>query len=380
MAKAINKVAAANAKLMASNPVGWVIGAIAIIGGLTAAFIALANRETEEEKRLRLLKEESESLAIAQENLEQKISDVSSAWDNYDQTVQALEECTAGTEEWTNALLETNQAVLSLLAVSPELSKYIEYGPNGELRLAGITSEDYVAQLNKRNAALQAQSLIVDAQISNAELENLYGNEQQLLQAQRLWTELPKTSTYIGSTDTYYDTNTIAKETISIANFLKELYTIFGDDEEGFNQFLSDSNIWLTAGYRYSSRPNESTYEYDVTGLNIDNPYAYIREHGLDKYIDAEGEYALGFTSIPTEVLNLWQESIEQKSINDKTIETAYTALMGSVDGYVQDYVGAYGVIVERNIQEIQDATDWYWGTANIDELAKKIKNYLVER
>lgn len=372
LAKAINKVAAANAKLMASNPVGWVIGAIAIIGGLTAAFIALANRETEEEKRLRLLKEESESLAIAQENLEQKISDVSSAWDNYDQTVQALEECTAGTEEWTNALLETNQAVLSLLAVSPELSKYIEYGPNGELRLAGITSEDYVAQLNKRNAALQAQSLIVDAQISNAELENLYGNEQQLLQAQRLWTELPKTSTYIGSTDTYYDTNTIAEETTSIANFLKELYTIFGDDEEGFNQFLSDSNIWLTAGYRYSSRPNESTYEYDVTGLNIDNPYAYIREHGLDKYIDAEGEYALGFTSIPTEVLNLWQESIEQKSINDKTIETAYTALMGSVDGYVQDYVGAYGVIVERNIQEIQDATDWYWGTANIDELAKK--------
>ena len=372
LAKAINKVAAANAKLMASNPVGWVIGAIAIIGGLTAAFIALANRETEEEKRLRLLKEESESLAIAQENLEQKISDVSSAWDNYDQTVQALEECTAGTEEWTNALLETNQAVLSLLAVSPELSKYIEYGPNGELRLAGITSEDYVAQLNKRNAALQAQSLIVDAQISNAELENLYGNEQQLLQAQRLWTELPKTSTYIGSTDTYYDTNTIAKETTSIANFLKELYTIFGDDEEGFNQFLSDSNIWLTAGYRYSSRPNESTYEYDVTGLNIDNPYAYIREHGLDKYIDAEGEYALGFTSIPTEVLNLWQESIEQKSINDKTIETAYTALMGSVDGYVQDYVGAYGVIVERNIQEIQDATDWYWGTANIDKLAKK--------
>lgn len=372
LAKAINKVAAANAKLMASNPVGWIIGAIAIIGGLTAAFIALANRETEEEKRLRLLKEESESLAIAQENLERKISDVSSAWDNYDQTIQALEECTAGTEEWTNALLETNQAVLSLLAVSPELSKYIEYGPNGELRLAGITSEDYVAQLNRRNAALQAQSLIVDAQISNAELENLYGNEQQLLQVQRLWTILPKSSTYDGAEGIDYDTNTIAEETTSIANFLKELYTVFEDDEEGFNQFLSDSNIWLAAGHRYTSDLNTSTYTYDTTGLNVDNPYAYIRDNGLDNYIDAGGEVALGFTSIPTEVLSLWQEALDQKSINDKTIETAYSALMGSVDGYIQDYVGAYGVIVERNIQEIQSATDWYWGTADIDELARK--------
>ena len=368
LAKAINKVAAANAKLMASNPVGWVIGAIAIIGGLTAAFIALANRESEEEKRLRLLKEESEALAIAQENLERKISDVNSAWDNYDQTVQALKECTAGTEEWTNALLETNQAVLSLLAVSPELSEYIGYGPNGELKLVGITAEDYVAQLNKRNAALQAQSLIVDAQISNTELENLYGNEQQLLQVQRLWATLPKESYYRGVSvidgESTYDTDILAKETNNIANFLEELYTIFEGDEEGFTQFVADSNLSLIVGRRDN--------DYAPNSLEPYNLYSDIETWGLDGYMNAGGEIALGFASIPTEVLSLWQEALDQKSINDKTIETAYTALMGSVDGYIQDYVGAYGVIVERNIQEIQSATDWYWGTADIDELARK--------
>ena len=370
LAKAKQKLAvAANAALGA---LGLVMAAIV---ALIAVIAHLVNRETEQEKKLRLLKEESEALAAAQENLEQKISDINSAWDNYDQTVQALEECTAGTEEWTSALLETNQAVLSLLALSPELSKYIQYGPDGQLQLVGITAEEYMAQLNQRNAAVQAQSTIVEYQARNAELElknNNYGDETQLIRAQGAWANFRKT---LEENDieiiVYEDPDQMADKSLAptytteeakifesaLIPFLEEINKIFEGDPEGLQRFKDSTGISLRYGEIDELGYFNAAQGGDYVPIEVfggDSPFTYTDYKGEENVIGFIESPEIGMEAILAE----WQKYVTEKFLNDKAIEASYVSLLGTVEGFNDEYANAYADVVEAKLESIKIEKD----------------------
>lgn len=345
LAKAKQKLAvAANAALGA---LGFVMAAIV---ALIALISHLVNRETEQEKKLRLLKEESEALAAAQENLEQKISDVQSAWDNYDQAVKALEECTVGTKEWTDALLETNQAVLNLLAISPELSELVQYGENGELRIVGMTAEQAMEELTRRNTNLQAQSVIVDAQTKNAELElkGNYGNEAQLLDVQKAY------GTYLSSMEEAEEL-TLTEQYNILFDFVQSIKDFFGEDEESFKNFLDSTGITISSYLFDSNGSTNSLYDF----------WSQAYDGAENNIYDITGTSGIG------ETLKVWQSTNKEREANDKTIESGYITLLGQTENFDPRYAAAYTYAIERKLANIEDELNDVPKEELIDEMVR---------
>lgn len=101
--------------------------------GVTAAIAALGlmiwgvhrartadNRAAEEAVKIAQDASAAHDLVIA------KMDEMQSHLDTYDQISDSLKDITKGTQEWYNALNDSNQAVLSLIDQFPELAKYVK--------------------------------------------------------------------------------------------------------------------------------------------------------------------------------------------------------------------------------------------------------------
>jgi predicted membrane protein len=106
----------ANTAAWYANPIMWialvVMGVVAAIALLTAGIYALATAETEEEKNARKAAETYESLSEAASAATDKVNDLKSAFDGYDDVVDKLNQCVKGTQEWYQALEEVNNYVV----------------------------------------------------------------------------------------------------------------------------------------------------------------------------------------------------------------------------------------------------------------------------
>ena len=303
---------------MASNPIGWIMG---IVAALVALGVALATMDwrSDEQKYLDDLKEKSEALSKAQENLEQQIKDVQSAWDNYQDMVDALKDCTVGTEAWYEALLNCNQAVLSLIALAPGLSQFVQYNDDGSISLGGIGYEEYMQKLTRKNNALQAGEMIVNNKIAQAELESYYGKQGIYDPINAFVAE----NKYGEKTEDQFK---------FFADFLNTVFDAFGDNMEEAQRFLED--------------------------LGIENASEIVVERwASEKPLTAQSASVINSAHLfkpenVASVLGRWSQDLVTYDNLEKSNKAAYSAFFGTLQGYEADNLKVYGNRFEEAIEE----------------------------
>lgn len=164
--------AAMKAGLMAQTAWGPLLPVIlaitAVVVGLAAAisFAASEAKNKSPEEQLKKAQAAAEQLAEAEQDARQKADDLRSAIEKYDSAVDTLNQCTKGTKEWEEALVEVNSQVSDILKKFPELLKEQDlFNKDGSL------NRDVLDQAQQRADSLatsaSAASLIGQANVEN---------------------------------------------------------------------------------------------------------------------------------------------------------------------------------------------------------------------
>lgn len=87
-----------------------ILAITAVVIGLAAAisFAASEAKNKSPEEQLKKAQAAAEQLAEAEQDARQKADDLRSAIEKYDSAVDTLNQCTKGTKEWEEALVEVN--------------------------------------------------------------------------------------------------------------------------------------------------------------------------------------------------------------------------------------------------------------------------------
>lgn len=100
----------------------------------------------------------------------QKLSEVQSAIDGLDDN--PFEGLTKGTQEWNNAMAESNNKILEMIDKYPQLAEYVTHGQNGELTFDEQGLKEYEKAVEGEVAAAQART-------ANAKIEENTAKETQ---------------------------------------------------------------------------------------------------------------------------------------------------------------------------------------------------------
>lgn len=333
---------AAVGSFMASNPIGWIL---AIVAAVVALGVAIANIDwrSDEEKKLEALKEKSEALSKAQENLAQQVKDVESAWSNYQDMVSALEECTSGTEAWNQALLNCNQSVLTLLGVAPELAQFVQYGENGQITLGGVGYENYIADLQQKNMRAQAIETIATTDYSIQQLD-LYGTDKNVVSA--LQTSFSQSN--LVEALSHLDGGLIESEYDDI---ITAIFEAFGDNFENAIDFISDAGL--------VSHRNFAEYMYRVYsgGTAYDSIADYALENRGGTLDSLEG----GNVVDPRTLLSQWSQNIALADSYEAQQRASTHMLLGTQTGYDKNYLTLYEGKLRAEIETaMSDASKAY--------------------
>lgn len=165
----------------------WPLGLItAAIGVLILAFkgivaIVKSIEANSPEGKLKAAEEKAEDLADSLEDAKTKAQDLQSAFDTYNSIYEKLQNCTKGTQEWSDALAEANTKTTELLQQFPELLKagnlFDENGLlNPEVLSDALDSANSVVNtLSAANIKAQAEVLQkqVDVNLKSARNEHM---------------------------------------------------------------------------------------------------------------------------------------------------------------------------------------------------------------
>ena len=149
---------------------GFVTLIIVAVVALTALVVGLfTSKEDKLSKQLEKAKEATEAAKEAAEKAKQAYNDLLSGHGEYNELQNQLEALTAGTAEWNQALLESNQQVLGLLEKYSELQNYLTVGKNGELVLGEAAWRE--AEKMAMESAQKSQVVWFSEQIREIQLE-----------------------------------------------------------------------------------------------------------------------------------------------------------------------------------------------------------------
>lgn len=155
------------------------------IAGITKGIseLAEATHKKDSSEMLESMKEAAEGLANAADEAKRKADALRDSIENYDSAVDALNNCTKGTEEWTNALKAANKAAMSLVDNLPngvDISELYTRNAQGLIEFnqtaleaiqkqADIAAEkaNYAAQIGKLSVQ-QAQNEILKESVQSA--------------------------------------------------------------------------------------------------------------------------------------------------------------------------------------------------------------------
>lgn len=150
----------------------WPLLAIAAaIGAIVGAIHLIKAYNTTDEEAFNNAKQRQNELSQALQETKQKYEDLKNSIEDYKNARNSLDELTAGTTAWKEALADANSQALALLQTYPELAKYVHKDENG---LITIAEEGLNALANKQlNDIYKAQtaSLIGGAIARNAKNE-----------------------------------------------------------------------------------------------------------------------------------------------------------------------------------------------------------------
>lgn len=149
--------------------IGAALAALVGIFYLIAAALKAVAANTPEGK-LKAAEEKAEDLANSLEDAKTKAQELQSAFDDYNSIYEKLQNCTRGTQEWSDALAEANTKTTELLQQFPELLKADNlFDENGLLNPEVLSDA-----LNSANSAvdtLNAAHLMAQAEVNQAKVE-----------------------------------------------------------------------------------------------------------------------------------------------------------------------------------------------------------------
>lgn len=352
---------------LTSNPVGWALVALPLVIKLVSWIIDLNKGVDEHQKKLDELTETANSLADIQEQVQQKVNDVNSAFNAYDTAISTLDDCTTGTEEWKNALNDVNQSILSILKIAPELSKYVRFDENGQAYFSSdFSQEDYLRQITREQSMVDAAAVYSQAELSdyNAQ-QNIYGDRATLNRMQEY---------FIGSNKTLVDAineykNPSESDSFGpqlppqeeLMRYLQGLYTnVFQEDIDKFISFLNQySNGGLESGLGYLGNDaqkirylfdNEARQKFIEDSATEEGAYSYLSTYQdnifrwfIDniKQFEEQGDFTQS-----------WAEAYDILSANDKNRRLAMSRFTSTIEGYSEEYANVYNNIVEDMVKE----------------------------
>lgn len=122
------------------------------------------------EGKLKAAEEKAEDLADSLEDAKNKAQELQSAFDEYSSIYEKLQNCTKGTQEWSDALAEANTKTTELLQQFPELLKAGNlFDENGLLNPEVLSSA--LDNANSAVDSLNAANLMAQAEVNQAKVE-----------------------------------------------------------------------------------------------------------------------------------------------------------------------------------------------------------------
>lgn len=149
--------------------IGAALAALVGIFYLIAAALKAVAANTPEGK-LKAAEEKAEDLANSLEDAKTKAQELQSAFDDYNSIYEKLQNCTRGTQEWSDALAEANTKTTELLQQFPELLKADNlFDENGLLNPEVLSSA--LDNANSAVDSLNAANLMAQAEVNQAKVE-----------------------------------------------------------------------------------------------------------------------------------------------------------------------------------------------------------------
>lgn len=151
-----------------------IIAAMAALAVAIIAVIAIfkAVQAATPEGKLKALKEEATECSKALDEAKTAAEELKSAFDNYDSLVERLNECTQGTQEWKDALIDVNNAVLDLMANYPDLAQYVTRDEKtGQLKISQTGMDSMRDSADAAIINAQAATVKANANVKNQEID-----------------------------------------------------------------------------------------------------------------------------------------------------------------------------------------------------------------
>ena len=151
------------------GPILLVVAAIAALVAIIALSVKAYNADAIAAEKAAAAAEE---LGKKSEEVAQKAQEIKDIFSRYDEAVDALNNCTKGTEEWYDALARVNDLVLDIIAEHPELagSLEIERDENGMLLIKN--AEEIIAEAESAAQNAKAAAIMGNISASQARLKS----------------------------------------------------------------------------------------------------------------------------------------------------------------------------------------------------------------
>ena len=311
-----------------SNPLGWIAAALPLVIKLVSWIIDLNKGVDEHQKKLEELTKTAEGFSKAQEDIENKVSNISSAFDAYDTAVATLDECTAGTEEWQTALNNVNQKILDILDIAPELSNSIRFNSSGQAYFTSdFDQQEYLDRLNQQQTIISAGNVFAQTALSDFKAqENLFGDQETFNRYQQFVAEN-------GDLKQFFGRNRDVSDEKAIEYFNNLLTDVFNNNLSALSKFLDNSQNVISSSFEDIIETGNSLQM--TAAESISGTFKDILPENYNANIE-----------------DIWSTSLSTITSNNAKRNLALSQFTSQIDGYVADNVNIYNRVIEDAYEE----------------------------
>ena len=148
---------------------GWIALAVAVAAA-TAALIAYGVYINSIEYKTKQAAKFTENAKEEAEELKQVYQDLFSKKEEYDNSINAIEDLTEGTKAWKDAIIEANDKTLELVSNYKDLAQYVSKDKNGLLTISDEGWDNFLKKSEK--ASSDALNRVFVSQINESQLND----------------------------------------------------------------------------------------------------------------------------------------------------------------------------------------------------------------
>ena len=360
----VSETAAATGASAATATFGAVLQSVfpvigLIVGGIAAIGIALKawdNTHYSFAEKMEDAKASTERAAEAAENAKNKYEEIASAVDEYEAVLTTLNDCTAGTDEWREALEKVQEVTNNLIDQYPELLDYYD-SATGKFNLEEV--KEYLELLDQQKLAAEFQNYYQPstvARITKEESEAKLATEREHIKEEFAQTYGNNSSTFQFGSDSF--TNKLAGITNQQYMALNgDSYQYLDLDAQNFEGYLSsiiddaEKLGWTSENFNEELLELLKNAEQNEDGTNV---YASIREAIIKQIKSTFNSGAIRDAN--DQEVNFEEDSEEFQTLLDSYLQNVlglfsdYTSSLEQVEKDLADYEGNISTAINRII------------------------------